>query len=171
MTRPLLVLGLGALFVGCDLKETGEDTYIPTDDTTETGGTTTEVYNVAYDCSSENEKWTYEVRLIGWGSGVTLDIIETGDTKSKEQWAEAHELDQGDYDPDGAWDEYDKELPMVYDWTDQVDSLNTLFTCDMEDGMTWMVSAFDMDGYFSDCTVWGHDISVFAKYLCWESTF
>jgi len=168
MIRPLLVLGLGALFVGCDVKDTGADDTNEPDDTDTGSGIATEVNLVGYACSSDNEEWTYEVELIGWGSEVDLDIYQY---EGGYEWAESHVLDQGDSDPDGTWDKFDITLPMVYDWDDQVDSVNTLYTCDMEETLTWMVTAFDMDGYFADCAVWGDDISVYASFGCWEVQF
>ena len=72
-----------------------------------------------------------------------------------------------------AWDRWGITLPIVTDWMDQVDSVNTLFACDAatEATMTWMVTAYDMDGYFADCAVWGKRIEYYASHGCWEVAF
>ncbi len=128
----------------------------------------TEINIVSY--GADATSWIYEVELIGWGSLVTIDIYrnEGGDV-----WEESHELLNIEYDPNGEWDRWGITLPIVTDPMDQIDSVNTWFegTEAMEATMTWMVTAYDMDGYFADCAVWGKRIEYYASHECWEVVF
>ena len=166
MTRNLLVLGLGALFIGCDTADTADDTSTPDDTTVDTAPLDTEINQVSY--GFDETEWVYGVELIGWGAGVDIDIYQN---EGGYVWEESHVLDQLDYDPNGEWDKWGTSLPIVTDWKDQVDSVNTLYTGAMEDTLTWMVTAYDMDGYFADCAVWGKTISYYASFGCWEVQF
>ncbi|MBN1335180.1 MAG: hypothetical protein JXB39_04410, partial [Deltaproteobacteria bacterium] len=118
MYKSLIVLGLGALLVGCDTGDTGVDSY-DTEVGDDTAPLDTEINEVSY--GYDDDKWVYEVELIGWGSGVDIDIyqFEGGYT-----WEESHSLGQLDYDPNGTWDKWGITLPIVTDWKDQVDSVN-----------------------------------------------
>ncbi len=137
----------------------------PTDDTVPLE---TEIDEVSYGVFKE--EWVYEVLLIGYGGWVTLDIYRQ-DGGKETRWEESHELSNIEYDLDGQWDKWGITLPIVSDWKDQIDSINTLYTAKMESTMTWMVIAYDLDGLFADCTVWGQKIAYYALFDCWEMQF
>lgn len=149
--------------------DTGDSTPWDTDwDDTGWSIPPAEINIVSYGANST--RWIYEVELIGWGSQVTLDIYrdEGGDV-----WEEYHEFDEIAYDPDGDWDRWGTTLPIVADPKEQLDSVNTWFEGSeaMEATMTWMVTAYDMDGSFADCAVWGKRIEYYASHGCWEVQF
>lgn len=167
MEKSLILLGLGALLVGCGTGDTGE-TSAGDDTEGDTAPLETEIDEVSY--GGDEDEWVYEVMLIGYGGSVELDIYQqTGGKETR--WEEAHVLDNLEYDPDGQWDKWGITLPIVTDWKDQVDSVNTLFSADLEPTMTWMVTAYDLDGYFADCAVWGQNIAYYASFSCWELEF
>jgi hypothetical protein len=149
--------------------DTGDST--PWDDTgwDDTGWhISTEINVVSY--GFDTTVWEYEVELIGWGSGVDLDIYMN---EAGHVWEESHVLDQREYDPNGTWDVWGITLPIVADWRDQVDSVNTFYegSTVAEATMTWMVTAYDMDENFADCAVWGKRTEYYESYGCWEVVF
>ena len=148
--------------------DTGDSTPWDTDWDDTGWSIPTEINTVSYGFTST--RWIYEVELIGWGSLVTIDIHrdEGGDV-----WEESHELGQGDYDPSGTWDRWGITLPIVADPKEQADDVNTWFEGSeaMEATMTWMVTAYDMDGYFADCAGWGKRSEYYASHGCWEVEF
>ncbi|MBN1335952.1 MAG: hypothetical protein JXB39_08335 [Deltaproteobacteria bacterium] len=139
--------------------DTDTDTDTDTDADVDIGITA-----VSYDCRSN--EWEYEARLGGRGVAVTLDIYQN---EGGYAWEEHHELEPRDHDPGGAWDEWGILLPMVEDWRDQQDSVNTLFfECSFEPTMTWMIQAWYTGGSYADCVVWGKDVSYYDAYGCRE---
>jgi hypothetical protein len=107
--------------------------------------------------------WSYEVHCFGWADLVSLYI--TQDTNSP--WDEDHELESWDFDPDGAWDIWGIDLPIVQTWQDQENGVNTLFgnstSCEnpyCEGTMLWRAYAWE-GSTVKDCVVWaGADANI-----------
>lgn len=150
-------------------SDTDTDADADSDTDTDTAFTPTElaIDVVSYHYSSS--EWFYSVDLDGWAERVTMDISQ--DTSSP--WEEYHELLNVEYDPGGAWDLWEIELPIVGNWTDQEESVNTLFQGGHESTMVWRVEAEDGDGGY-DCVVWsgnGADPGVLMESGCREISF
>jgi hypothetical protein len=118
--------------------------------------------------SYDTVEWIYEVDLLGWADSVSMYI--TQDTSSP--WDEDHELNQLDFDPDGAWDQWGIALPITTEWDQQESGVNTLFAGDaaMEATMAWRIEAYE-GGVVVDCVVWGSDITLVDTGDCREITF
>lgn len=117
----------------------------------------------------DEDSWQYLVELIGWAELATLDIHAEDGAWT---WDELHEMDQGEFDPDGAWDSWELDLAVVTDEADQQAGLTTLFPADeaTEATMSWRVVLYDA-GYPYDCAVWGRDPGYFDDINCREITF
>ena len=98
--------------------------------------------------------WDYYVLLCGWGSDVLLDWYQY---EGGYVWEEWHYFNNTDSAGDGSWDEWQITIPIVSDYTDQQNDVNTLFqgNADREATLTWMITAFTMSGGSGDCAVWG----------------
>ena len=175
MTKYLLPLAAFALFACGDDPKDCEDTdgvceTGMTDDTdADTDGPV--VYDLEIDVVTygyDATEWVYDVELIGWAENVTMYI--TQDTSSP--WEEDHDLVQGDFDPDGAWDKWGLVLPITDDWQAQESGINTLFAGDaaMEATMAWRIDAYEA-GAVVDCVVWGSDVTLVDTGDCREITF
>jgi len=174
MQKSLLALAALSLF-GCLGDDTGKDDTGP-EDTQETGGTTPELAIDTVIYGYDTTQWTYEVDCIGWADTVSMYI--TQDTTSP--WEETHELENTDYDPDGAWDKYELTLPITDDWEAQESGVNTLFgnsiSCEnpyCESTMVWQIKAFEGDTV-ADCVVWAGsdaDVNIVMEAGCREITF
>ncbi len=120
--------------------------------------------------SYTSSEWDYYVLLAGWGSDVLLDWYwyEGGYT-----WEEWHYFDNTDCASDGSWDEWQRTIPIVTDYTDQQNDVNTLFQgdADWEAELTWMITAFTMSGSSGDCVVWGKHAEYYGPYGCLVISF
>jgi hypothetical protein len=169
MTKTLIPLMTLAL-IGCFGDDTGKDDTAMDDTDTDT----TMIYETEIDAVSygyDSAEWTYEVDVIGWAESAHMYI--TQDTSSP--WEEDHDLVQGDYDPDGAWDTWGITLPITGDWSAQESGVNTLFSGDaaMESTMVWRIDVYDA-GTIADCVYWAGssaDVSIIADSDCRELTF
>jgi hypothetical protein len=118
-----------------------------------------EVNTVSY--GHTDSRWAYEVEFIGWVENATIEIHGEHDG---EVWDEDHDLENTEYDPNGAWDRWALELPVVSDWAAQEAGVNTLFAPEDESGMTWMITGYDHS--VAPCAVWGADPSWFGSWGC-----
>lgn len=135
----------------------------------DTGGV---IYDLEIDSVTygyDSSEWSYEVDCRGWAEAATIAFHQD---VSGYVWEEEHEMGNYDWDPAGAWDVWGITLPIVTDYTQQVDDENTLFAGDpaTEATMTWMIQVWE-NGGVGDCVVWGADTSVFASYGCREIGF
>ncbi len=116
----------------------------------------------------DSSAWSYLVELDGWGDEVIMTISQ--DTSSP--WEEFHQFANTDYDPGGEWDLWELELPIVYSWSDQEESINTLFQGSHEGTMVWRIEAWN--GEEEDCVVWAGDsadVGVLMQSGCREIGF
>ncbi len=159
----LFLVALGALFIGCDGKETGD-----TGDESGYYYYATEIDAVEYGYTATD--WDYSVDLIGWGSDVMLDWYQYENDYVWEEW---HYFNNTDSAGDGSWDEWGVTIPIVSDYTQQANDVNTLFqgNADREATLTWMITAFDMDGASADCVVWGKRQEYYGGYGCAAISF
>jgi hypothetical protein len=112
------------------------------------------------------DSWQYLVELMGWAESVFLDIhLDDGAWV----WSETHDLEQGPYDPDGTWDSWELDLPVVTDEADQESGSSTLFPATTASAafMSWRIIAYEY-GVVADCVVWGHNPAVFEDLDCRE---
>jgi hypothetical protein len=161
-----VLLSLTGLVAACDSSadETGEDPIIKEScyDTCYTPDYGWPIDSVTY--GHDEDSWQYLVELMGWAEMATLDIrIDDG----LWAWDELHEMQQGDYDPNGAWDTWQLDLAVVDDVSLAEAGVTTMYPANAETEalMTWRVVVFDgptMEG----CVVWGHDPASFDDIDC-----
>ncbi len=128
----------------------------------------TEINAVQYGYTTS--EWDYSVDLLGWGSDVLLDWYQY---EGGYVWEEWHYFDNTDAAPDGSWDEWDVTIPIVSDYSQQQNDVNTLFqgTLDRESALTWMITTWDMSGAHADCVVWGKRQEYYGGYGCLSISF
>ena len=174
MNKTIMAL-MGLSIIGCG--EVKDDTAPECDDSAgcvEDTDTAPPVYETEIDVVTygyDTTAWSYNVDVIGWAESAHLYI--TQDTSSP--WEEDHDLVQGDYDEDGAWDTWGIDLPITDDWSAQESGVNTLFAGDaaMEATMLWRVDVYDA-GAIADCVYWAGssaDVGLIADDACREITF
>lgn len=164
-----VLLSLTGLVAACgdqDDTESGDDPIIKEScyDTCYTPDHGWPIDSVSY--GYDEDSWQYLVEVIGWVDMATLDIrIDDG----LWAWDELHELEQGEYDPDGAWDSWQLDLTVVDDVSLTEAGVTTLYPANAETEalMTWRIVVFNntaVDG----CVVWGHDPASFDDLDCRE---
>jgi len=98
--------------------------------------------------------WEYYMEMKGLAGGVTYYNYDNG---GGFPWSEEHDLTDGETNQQGFWDAFSIGLPIVGNPDDQVDSTNSLHSCDANNGTTlvWGVEAYDVaDGTTQiDCIV------------------
>ncbi len=160
----LLGLALTACFESDDTAK-ADDTYDPgaTGDSWVYYPTEIDVVTYSYDST----EWEYGVDIIGWAENVTMYITQN----TSSPWEEEHDLQQGEFDPDGYWDKWELTLPVV-SFNEYESGVNTFFqgSAAMEATMAWRIDAYE-DGAVADCVVWGSDISLVDTGDCREITF
>ena len=171
MQKIILALAASSFLLACeDVKETG--------DVGETGIVDTGCYTYtepdlvgATADNSAGSEWYYALSCDGWCGGGNVTIMQTG---SNDPWGpESHDMVQGDYDVCGSYDNWEITLPVVTDYTAQVDGENTLYISadsDRYNSLTFKFTAYDLDGAFLECWVWGNDISYFSADGCEDAT-
>jgi hypothetical protein len=163
-----LLLSLTGLVAACEEKEDtdpgDEDSYYWT---CYVGPIGPEIDAVSY--SHDEDSWQYLVEIIGWAELATLDIRFDDGLWA---WDELHEMEQGDYDPWGAWDTWQLDLTVVDDVSLAEAGVSTLYpaNAETEAEMTWRVISYDAST-IEDCVVWGHDPTVFDDLDCSEIHF
>lgn len=178
MKKLLLTLAASALLAACGEstgKETGETGYDSGDTGCPDVTYDTEIDAIEYywyDSGGANGigYWEYYVDLIGWADLVTLDLYQS----QGGEWTEYHEMNQGDYDPCGAWDSWNLTLDVVDAMSDYSDNSGVTLNdaTDAQEGqMTFMVTVYDTSDQFVECGVWGAEQSVYSSEGCSEITF
>ncbi len=162
-----VMLSLTGMVAACGDEE---DTEAGTDDSyywsCYTAPADTEAAVDQVSVSHDEDGWEYLVELYGWGEGVTLEIRADD---AGWAWEEQHELEQGEYDPDGMWDRWELDLAVVGDETEQEAGLTTLLAADAATAatMSWRVSVY-AHASLVDCVVWGADPGAFEGADCRE---
>lgn len=106
---------------------------------------------IIIDCDASG--WTYQVRTLGWGELVTVDVVarELGAVI----WSEHHELPEVDYGED--WALHQLELDQIYEEADYTSSETTWLSCQAKTLVTYGFAAWRQDGEMQECVAWGMD--------------
>ncbi len=159
MYKLIFPLTLGAFMLGAcedDTKDTAgadtgdaavEDCYVETDVSINDVSDPT----MAYDAGSGS--WYYYIDANGWADDAYVDIYQDA---GGYVWEETHELVNTDWDDCGTWDWWDIELPVVTDFNDQTDSVNTLYDDTMIGLNSWMFHVW-VGTAMVDC--WVYDVA------------
>jgi hypothetical protein len=126
-------------------------------------GTAPSIADFIHDPASVGGSWYYEVDIDGWADAVVLDITENSDNP----WSESHHLDEVSFTKDPYTDTFAKEIPVVGNWDEQKNEVNTLFSTTSEPHMVWMFTAY-VQSEAAACGVAASDGNVgdFAGYGC-----
>ena len=133
-----------------------------------------EITDARISCPTDDQV-RFFTRTQGWTSGVTVFSQETG--AAEPQWSDQHDLKTYKFGACGDFDMLQLELQTGLERSPGPDdeaweaNLSTAFSCAQNsDGtwvnhgdpsgggiMTYLVRAYDVDGTFASCMVFGHD--------------
>lgn len=161
----------GLALTGCDqLGGTGDDSTGLVDCT----GTETIVTNIDFSCDTSG--WHYWAETEGWTTSAAVEVDQNTDNPWHEEHTLASEASGGpdgqvnhgeaDAAGDACWDNISRDLALTTDFQAQEADTNSLFTCEMQTGMMFMLSVYDLESNKSDCAVWGSDVSIYATNNC-----
>ncbi|MBN2799344.1 MAG: hypothetical protein JXX28_09380 [Deltaproteobacteria bacterium] len=163
----VVVAALGALsLAGCDgvISDTGTglETGNIGDDCS---GVETLIMNIDFSCGGSG--WDYWAATDGWVGAADVAV----DQNTASPWHEEHTLvsvnsGNADANHEVCWDEIERTLSITSDYQAQVADSNSLFQCDMENLMMFMLTVYDVEMHKSDCAVWGSDVSIYDGNGC-----
>ncbi|MCP4810618.1 MAG: hypothetical protein GY913_33175 [Proteobacteria bacterium] len=135
---------LGPLILACWTPPAG-DTSAPAEDVA------VSIQSVDWDCSADDDQWTFAVETTGWTDGGLLAM--TADARR----VEAHEMLSVEAAVDGSWDRLELELDIVADTSDAEDGKSSAWLCDARtlDELAFRLSVSERTGGTIDCRVWG----------------
>jgi hypothetical protein len=110
--------------------------------------------SVTGDC--DLQRYFYEVKISGQGVGPELYIYNT---VAYDPWIEVQPFPDVPFTvgPNGAWELYYMELPIVRTVREVIEGETTLFHCDERKNLTWLVLVYDERAMPVECAVWGEN--------------
>lgn len=149
-------LALGFLAIACTDPQVAE----PTERTWD-GAFLIDAITIACDGV---QAWTYDVRTLGWGDAVTVDIVAR--SPGYPAYVEHHSLPEVEHGED--WARHYVELDQGFGEQDYAPSETTAIACQAKTLVTYGFAAWRYDGDMEECVAWGIDpVGEFPECTSW----
>ncbi len=118
------------------------------------------ITDISYDCSRNDEEWSFEVDTDHWTANGGLYLAV------EESYAEQHTIKSVSADADGQGDHLELTLSIEADWRDASSGSSTAFQCAPS---TWAAMSYRLVVYtpgsedVSDCRSWGAQPELFDQ--------
>ncbi|MCB9673603.1 MAG: hypothetical protein H6737_00720 [Alphaproteobacteria bacterium] len=107
-------------------------------------------------CNGAGTAYEFAIENSGWASDAVLYIFDTSFDPTFDEEHPMSYVDSGE-DANGFWDQWSTSLADEASLASQVPGTSTVFNCDNEGFLTYVIEVYNEGGAVSDCAVFGDD--------------